>query len=237
MNPPERTVLVTGATGGLGRVAVRQLAAGGARIGIVSSNRERLDALAREASLAPDRSQIAVADLGDPDQARSAVRAIEHSLGGVDVAIHLVGGYRSGTPVVDLTDTDVTEMLEHHLWTTLHVARAVVPGMVERGFGRMIAVSIPNAGTPGANMGAYAVGKAAQESLLLALSREVAGSGVTVNVLQVRAIDVAHERDRERTNRNASWTTPEEIVAAIAFLASDAARSINGARIPLYGAG
>jgi NAD(P)-dependent dehydrogenase (short-subunit alcohol dehydrogenase family) len=136
-----------------------------------------------------------------------------------------------------MTDRDIRDMLEQHLWTTLHVARAVVPGMVERGFGRIVAVSIPNASSPGTEMAAYAVGKAAQESLLLALSREVAGSGVTVNVLHVRAIDVAHERDRARTSKNASWTTPEEIAATIRFLASDEAGRINGARIPLYGAG
>lgn len=237
MRTGDRTALVTGATGGLGRVVVHAFAADGARVGLVSSNRERLDSLAREVGLAPGRSHVAVADLCDPEQAKEAVRSVEQALGGIDVAVHLVGGYLGGTPVVDLTDTDVRGMLDQHLWTTLHVARAVVPGMLRHGFGRIVAVSIPNASSPGTDIAAYAVAKAAQESLLLALSREVAGSGVTVNVLHVRAIDVAHERDRERTKKNAAWTTPEEIAAAIRFLASDEAGAINGARIPLYGSG
>jgi NAD(P)-dependent dehydrogenase (short-subunit alcohol dehydrogenase family) len=228
---------VTGATGGLGRVVVHAFAADGASIGIVSSNRDRLETLARDAGLDPDHSHIAVADLCDPEQARDAVRSVERVLGGIDTAIHVVGGYLGGTPVVDLTDGDVRDMLDQHLWTTLHVARAVVPGMVQHGFGRIVAVSIPNASSPGTEMAAYAVAKAAQESLLLALAREVAGSGVTANVIQVRAIDVGHERDRERTKKNASWTTPEEITATIRFLVSDAAATINGARIPLFGAG
>ncbi len=237
MGPGDRTILVTGATGGLGRVVVHQFAADGFRVGIVSSSRERLDALARDVGLDPDRSHVAVADLCDPEQAKDAVRSVERALGGIDVAIHVVGGYLGGTPVVDLTDQDVRDMLDQHLWTTLHVARAVVPGMVQQAFGRIVAVSIPNASSPGTEMAAYAVAKAAQESLLLALAREVAGSGVTANVIQVRAIDVGHERDRARTKRNASWTTPEEITATIRFLVSEAAATINGARIPLYGAG
>lgn len=237
MGAGDRTILVTGATGGLGRVVVHQFASDGLRVGIVSSNRERLEVLARDAGLDPDRSHIAVADLCDPEQATEAVRSVERTLGGIDIAIHVVGGYLGGTPVVDLADGDVRDMLDQHLWTTLHVARAVVPGMVQHGFGRIVAVSIPNASSPGTEMAAYAVAKAAQESLLLALAREVAGSGVTANVIQVRAIDVGHERDRERTKKNASWTTPEEITATIRFLVSDAAATINGARIPLFGAG
>jgi NAD(P)-dependent dehydrogenase (short-subunit alcohol dehydrogenase family) len=90
---------------------------------------------------------------------------------------------------------------------------------------------------PAAKVSAYAVGKAAEEALLLTLAREVAGTGVTVNVLQVRVIDTAHERDSAPSAKNVAWTTPEEIAAAVRFLCSDAARVVNGARIPLYGAG
>lgn len=237
MHGADRTVLVTGATGGLGRVVVRDLYADGARVGIVSSNGERLRALTRDLALDPERSASAVADLCDPEAAGEAVRTIERALGGVDLAVHVVGGWTGGTPVAELADRDVEEMLEQHLWTTLHVARAAVPGMVNRRWGRFVAVSSPTATAPGAGTAAYAVGKAAQEALLLALAREVAGTGVTVNLLHVRTIDVGHERDAARTARNASWTTPEEIVGAIRYLASDAARVVNGARIALYGGG
>jgi NAD(P)-dependent dehydrogenase (short-subunit alcohol dehydrogenase family) len=69
----------------------------------------------------------------------------------------------------------------------------------------------------------------------LTLAQELRGTGVTANVLQVRAIDARYERDRERTPKNLAGTTPEEITAAILFLCSDQAQTINGARIPLYG--
>jgi NAD(P)-dependent dehydrogenase (short-subunit alcohol dehydrogenase family) len=231
----DRTVLVTGATGGLGRVVVKQLHDGGSKVGIVSTSPDRLHALTRDLDLDPGRTCGAVADLCDADQAAEAVRTIDHGLGSIDVALHLVGGWTGGTPIVDLADGDVEEMLEQHLWTTLHVVRAVVPGMLQRRFGRVVCVSSPTATAPGMNIAPFAIGKAAQETLLLALAREVAGSGVTVNVLQVRTIDVSHERDRARTPDNATWTTPEEILAAMQYLASDEARMVNGARIPLHG--
>jgi NAD(P)-dependent dehydrogenase (short-subunit alcohol dehydrogenase family) len=215
----DRTVLVTGATGGLGRVVVKQLHDRGSKVGIVSTSPDRLHALTRDLDLDPDRTCGAVADLCDADQAAEAVRTISHGLGSI----------------VDLADGDVEEMLEQHLWTTLHVIRAVVPPMLQQRFGRVVCVSSPTATAPGENIAPFAIGKAAQETLLLALAREVAGSGVTVNVLQVRTIDVSHERDRARTPNNASWTTPEEILAAMEYLASDEARMVNGARIPLHG--
>jgi NAD(P)-dependent dehydrogenase (short-subunit alcohol dehydrogenase family) len=71
--------------------------------------------------------------------------------------------------------------------------------------------------------------------MLRSLARDLAGSGVTANLLIVKTIDKDHERDREPTAKNAQWTTPEEIAAAMVMLCEDAAATINGARIPLFG--
>jgi NAD(P)-dependent dehydrogenase (short-subunit alcohol dehydrogenase family) len=124
-------------------------------------------------------------------------------------------------------------MLAQHLWTTLHVTQAVVPGMVDRGWGRVMAVSAPVAADPTAKSAPYAVGKSAEEALLRTLARETANTGVTVNMVVVKAIDLAGVRLTDP--RKSSWTSPEEIVAALRFLVSDEAAAITGARIPLYG--
>ena len=84
-------------------------------------------------------------------------------------------------------------------------------------------------------MAPYAIGKAAQEALLGGLAREVVGTGVTVNLVLVKTIDVDHERDAEPSPKTAAWTTPEEISAVIGHLLSDDARAVNGAKIPLFG--
>jgi NAD(P)-dependent dehydrogenase (short-subunit alcohol dehydrogenase family) len=126
----------------------------------------------------------------------------------------------------------MTGMLDQHLWTTFHVTQAIVPGMVERGWGRVLAVTSPVASEPPAKMASYAVGKAAEEVLLRTLARETADTGVTVNLVVVRTIDVAGARSEDP--KKASWTTPGEIAATLRFLASDEAAAITGARIPLY---
>ena len=232
-----RTALITGATGGLGRVVAADLARDGLRLGLLGSTEERLMALAVELELDTGTWAVAAADLRDGSATRQAVETVGARLGGPDIAIHLVGGWTGGTPLVDIPETDLTSMLEQHAWTTFHVARAVAPGMVERGWGRIVAVSSPLAAEPTARMAAYAAGKAAMEAILGSLARDLAGSGVTVNVIRVHTIDADHQRDRAPSARDAGWTTPAEISAAIRYLCSEAAGVVSGARVPLFGAG
>ena len=233
----DRVALITGSTGSLGRVVAATLAADGVRLGLAGSDPDRLRSLAVELGLADDRWAPAVGDLRDPDAARAAVDAVAGRLGRVDILLHLVGGWAGGTAVIDLDLDEVRTMLDQHLWTTMHVVRAVLPGMVERGWGRIVAVSVPFAANPAARGAAYAIAKAAEETLLRTIAREVASTGVTANLVVVRKIDADHARETEPSPKNAAWTTPEEIAATMRFLCSDAAAAINGARIPLDGRG
>lgn len=229
----DRVVLITGATGGLGRVAARFFADDGARLALNGTDEPRLRSLATELGLADDAWLPVVADLRERDAARDAVAATEDALGGIDVLLHLVGGYSGGTAIVDLEPKAFDDMLGQHLWTTLHVVQAVVGGMIERGWGRIVAVSSPVAAEPPAKSAPYAIAKAAEEVLLRSLARETANTGVTANLVIVKAIDVHGERATDP--KKSSWTTPEEIAATLRFLASDDAAAVTGARIALFG--
>ena len=231
----DRVLVLVGATGGLGRSVAGLAGAAGARLVLVGSDRGRLDGVAEEHGLAADRWLPVVADVADPAGARAVVAAGVEAFGRVDALLHMVGGWVGGTAVADLDAADVQAMLDGHLWSTFHLVQAALPGMLERGLGRIVAVSSPYAVEPGPRGAPYAIGKAAQDSLLRSLAREVADTGVTVNQVAVRTIDVEHEREREPTSRNAAWATPEEIAAVMLFLASDEAAAVNGARIPLFG--
>jgi NAD(P)-dependent dehydrogenase (short-subunit alcohol dehydrogenase family) len=231
----DRVVLVTGATGKLGRVVATTFASAGATLALVGRNDDRLAALGSDLGLAAERWTPAVADLTDADAARAAIDAVVERFGRVDVVLHLVGGWAPGAPVVELTAENLRLMLEQHLWTTLHVVRATVPGMVARGWGRVIAVSTPYVANPLGKGAAYAISKGAEETLLRALAREVAADGVTANLVVVKRIDVDHERERDPSPTNATWTTPEEIAAVMRFLCTDDAAAITGSRIPLDG--
>jgi NAD(P)-dependent dehydrogenase (short-subunit alcohol dehydrogenase family) len=229
----DRVVLVTGATGVLGRVVVARFAAAGARLGLVGTDRDRLTAVAQDLDLADDQWLAATGDLRRPADAQSVVAAVTVRFGRIDVLLHLVGGWAGGTPVVDLDHDELTGMLDQHLWTTLNVAQAVLPGMIASKWGRVLAIGSRSALEPGPRVASYAVAKAAEDTLLRTLAREVAATGVTVNVVTVGTIDEEHQRDSAATPRNATWTEPEEIAAALLYLCSDDAGAINGARLPL----
>jgi NAD(P)-dependent dehydrogenase (short-subunit alcohol dehydrogenase family) len=230
-----RVVMITGATGPAGRAAASRFSADRARVALVSRDRSSLEEVGRSLGVGDDRWLAVPGELTDGEAARAVANAVVDKWGRIDVLLHLVGGWAGGTAVVDLDHAEVQSMFDQHLWTTLHTVQAVVPGMVERGFGRVLAVSSPFATDVRAKGASYAMGKAAEEVLLRSLAREVAGSGVTANLVLVRTIDAKQERESDPSAKNASWTTPAEIAEALAFLASPAADAINGARIPLDG--
>jgi NAD(P)-dependent dehydrogenase (short-subunit alcohol dehydrogenase family) len=229
----DRVVLVTGATGILGRVVVGRFAAAGARLGLVGTQLDRLAEVARDQGLAADRWVAAVGDLRDGAQTRAAVKSVADRFGRVDVVLHLVGGWTGGTALVDLDPAELTGMLDQHLWTTLNVVQAALPGMIAAGWGRVAAVGSRPALEAAPRAASYAIAKTAEDTLLRTLAREAAGTGVTVNLVTVGTIDEQHQRDSAGTPKNATWTTPEEIAAAFLFLCSDEAGAINGARLPL----
>jgi len=233
--PADPVVLVTGATGGLGRVVAGAFAAAGARLGLGGTDDARLPALAADLGLDADRWVAAVGDVATRDGAQGAADAVVARFGRIDVWIHAVGGWAGGTAIVEVDPGELERMLEQHVWSTFHVAQAVVPGMLERGWGRIVAVTTPFAATPGAKGAPYAAAKAAQDTFVRALAREVANTGVTANLVVVRQIDTAHERVTSPTPRNAAATTPEEIASVMRVLCSDESAAINGARIPLDG--
>jgi NAD(P)-dependent dehydrogenase (short-subunit alcohol dehydrogenase family) len=228
MTLDERVAVIAGATGGLGRVVARALAEEGASLALLGTDAGRLQALVDELALPPERCLTAIVDLRDTDATERVVGDLGERLGSVDVLAQLVGGYVGGTPLVDVDRDELSGMLDQHVWTTFNLIRSIVPRMKRGGWGRLVAVTSAAVPAPGAGLASYAATKAAQETLILSLARDLAGSGVTANLLSVKSIDVDH-------SGKAGWTTPEQIAAAIVWLCSDDAGVVSGARIPLFG--
>jgi NAD(P)-dependent dehydrogenase (short-subunit alcohol dehydrogenase family) len=226
-----RVAMITGATGGLGRVLASDLAAEGYDLALLGSDAGRLEALRDELGLDRERTLTVAANLRDALAVTSAIDTVYERFGRVDALAHLVGGWTGGMHIGRSPDDPYASMIDQHFWTSLNVVRDLAPRMVDAGFGRIAAVTSPMAATPDAGMSAYAVGKAAQEALFAALAQEVVTTGVTVNVVRVRAIDTsAGEGPSEKDYA----TTPTEISAAIRYLFSDDARVVNGQRIGLH---
>ena len=221
-SPDSPVVLITGATGPAGEAAARRFARDGARLALVSRDRAKLEELGRGLGIAADSWMAVTSDLSGSGAAKAVAAQVEERWSRIDVLVHLVGGWVGGTAVVDLDRDEIRGMLEQHLWTTLRIVQQVVPGMIERGFGRVLAVSSPVATDVRPKQASYAIGKAAQEVMIRSLAREVADSGVTANLVLARTIGPEH-------------TSADELAETLAFLASPAAAAINGARIPLDG--
>ncbi|MGH2581532.1 MAG: SDR family oxidoreductase [Anaerolineales bacterium] len=227
-------VVVAGAAGGLGAVATAAFAENGANMALLGRSLDKLDALAAELALA-DRVLTQAGNLSDPDQAITIAGEVLKKFGRIDILLNFVGGWIGGKSVIDTKKDDLDAMLDQHLMSTYALVKAFVPEMLKNKWGRILAVSSPNASRPPGNSSPYAVGKSAMEALILSLAQEIKGSGVTANLVLVKTIDVAHQRQINPSQENKGWTTPEEISATLLHLCSEEAAVINGARIPLFG--
>jgi len=227
MNLKDRTVVISGAAGALGMVLATELAAQGASLALLGRSVDKLEAVAGSLALPQERILIRSADLSKPEQAVAAAAAVAARFGRVDALLHLVGGWTGGKTLLEAAAAELSSMLEQHVWTSFHAVRAFLPHLLANGWGRVVMISSPFAARPNAKGGPYAIGKAGQEALLLALSQELRGTGVTANLLLAKNIAVESEK--------ASATAPKELAAAILYLLSEEAGVINGARIPMYG--
>lgn len=219
------TIVITGATGALGMKTAHAFAARGHSLTLLHNDQGKLDALTRDLDLSADRLLASVVDLRSGEAVRSAAGAVSAKFGAVHALIHLVGGWVGGKTLPEGSVEELESMLGQHVWTTFHLFQSFTPLLVRSRRGRVIVVSASTVPNPPGKTGIYTAAKAAQENLVLTLAAELRDQGVTANIIQVRAIDVGN---------TGKGTTPDEIVAAMLYLYSEAAAKISGARLPLY---
>lgn len=235
MTLENRTAVITGATGGLGSVLTRDLAALKLNLALLDIDPARLETLTRDLALPASRFLARSVNLLDPAETKAAAEAVSAKFGRTDILLHVVGGWTGGKTLVEAPAEDLAFMLNQHVWTSFNVTQAFIPHMVSNGWGRIVMVTSPFAANPNAKGGPYSIGKAGQESLMLTLAQELKGTGVTANLLQAKTIDVKREKVNNPSPQNAAWTTPEELSAAVQYLLTDEAGTVNGAKIPLFG--
>ncbi len=228
-----RVIAIAGAAGGLGPTVVRRLSGAGSTLCLCGRERAKLEDLATEAGAHAD---VDVVDLLDPEAARGWAAALAERHGRIDALVHLVGGWRGGTPIEEAPLEDWGFLADLLVQTVQHATQAFAPHLLESGRGRFVIVSSGQAQAPTHTNAAYAAAKAASEAWTLALAHRFKGTGATANVVVVGAI-VAPEMRAEDPDKDFSTFTPaEEIAEAIAYLCSDAAASMNGQRLTLRGA-
>jgi NAD(P)-dependent dehydrogenase (short-subunit alcohol dehydrogenase family) len=231
-----RVIAIAGAAGGLGPVVARRLADDGASLALTDVDQQRLDSLVADLDLEETRVDARVVDLLDENAAIGWPKAIAEALGPVDGLLHLVGGWRGGEPLTTAPLADYEFLHDLLVRTVIHSTRAFADALAASEHGRFVLVSSSQAQAPDGSNAAYGAAKAAAEAWTLALAdhfRE-AGSAATSNILVVNAIITPQMREASPDKEFKTFTAAEEIADAAAFICSDAARKMNGKRLPLY---
>ena len=227
-----RVIAVAGAGGSLGPVVVQRLAAEGAMVAGTDRDQERLDTCA--ASIGEDRWDGRIVDLLDEAAGRDWCEAVVERFGRVDGLIHLVGGWRGGTPLHEAPPED-WDLLEGLLVRTVqNTTRAFYSQLAASEAGRFALVSAKQAQHPSNDNAAYAAAKAAAEAWTLAYADGFAGTRATANIVVVNAILTPAMRKKNPDKEYPAFTPAEHIAEAIAFLCSDAAAAMNGQRLSLH---
>jgi NAD(P)-dependent dehydrogenase (short-subunit alcohol dehydrogenase family) len=221
----DRTVVLTGAAGNLGRAVAAVFAERGANL--VLLDRRAADADARHLCVA--------LDLLDARAVQAAADKAIERFGRIDVLCNLAGAFRMGAPVHETPEADWTFLLDVNARTVLNTARAVVPRMLAAGGGRIVNVGAYAAQKGAAQMGAYVAAKSAVIRLTESMSAELRERGINVNCVLPTIIDTPENRAAMPGADARRWVAPRELAEVVAFLASDAARAIHGAALPVTG--
>lgn len=226
-----KTVLVAGGTGGLGRAVSLAFLDEGAKV-VVPYRSEAEFAELKHAS-GQRESQLMGRTVDVLDEA--AVARLVEDAGTVDALVNTVGAYVGGVELWKLGAADLDRMLNLNLRSGFVLAKAVLPGMLERGRGAVVNVSAKAALDHGSGASAYAASKAASLAMMDSLAAETRGTGVRVNSVLPSIIDTKANREAMPGAKFDAWPKPEDIAKVILFLASDAAKVVHGAAVTVYG--
>jgi NAD(P)-dependent dehydrogenase (short-subunit alcohol dehydrogenase family) len=225
-------VLITGAAGALGREVAQLFAGQSARLALLDQDLGRLTASFGDAGLHPDRLLLA-ADVTSSESMQNAVQQVIERFQHIDVLVHVAGGFEMGEMTHALSRASWDRMMNLNAWSFVAVTGSVIPSMVLRGAGKVIAVSAQSAVRGQAAMAAYVASKSALQRLVESLSAEVAPDGVHVNSVAPTILDTPANRSAMPSADPASWVSLAAAARAIGFLASSASEAVHGRHLVL----
>jgi NAD(P)-dependent dehydrogenase (short-subunit alcohol dehydrogenase family) len=221
-----KIVIVTGASGALGKVVVDSALAKGAKVGAIDHATSSVKATS-------ERIELGGVDLTDPTAAKKAVDAVASHFGRLDALINIAGGFAFETTVEGDPKT-WQHLYALNVLTALNASRSAIPHLSASGAGRIVNVGAMGAIQASAGMGPYAASKAGVHRLTEALAAEWKGK-ITVNAVLPSTIDTAANRASMPNADFSKWVRPEELADVILFLTSDAASAVTGALLPVNG--
>jgi 3-oxoacyl-[acyl-carrier protein] reductase len=221
-----KVVVVTGASGALGKVVAETAFARGAKVAGV-------DYAPSQAPATMNRMELGGVDLSDTAAAKNAIDAVASHFGRLDALINIAGGFAFET-VAEGDPKIWQRMYALNVLTALNASRSALPHLAASRSARIVNIGAIGGLQAGAGMGAYAASKAGVHRLTEALAAEWKGK-ITVNAVLPSIIDTPANRASMPKADFTKWVTPRELAEVILFLASDAAGAVTGALIPVSG--
>ena len=237
-----RIAVVTGGIGGLGTEICRHLAQDGRRVVAVDLGGSDARLATFFAATAGLDVAFEAADVGDPESCAALVDRIGAAHGPIDILVNAAGITRDAR-LVKMEQFQWDEVMRVNLDSVFNLCRLVVEGMCDRGFGRIVNISSVNGQTGQFGQTNYAAAKAGMHGFTMALAREVARKGVSVNSVSPGYIDTEMTRAVREDIRQQIVASipagrigqPEDIARVVAFLCSDGADYVTGANVPVNG--
>lgn len=227
-----RVVVITGAGGALGG-AIAAAFRGEARLALTDRQAAKLE----RAYGAWPEALLQACDLSSADDVARLVGAVLERHGRLDVLVNVAGGFRGGKPLHEAPPDELDAMFAINTRSVWNICRAVVPVMLRQGGGRIVTIASLSALAGGAAVAAYGAAKAATLRLCESLSAEVRGQGLNVNCVLPGTMDTPANRAAMPDADPAHWVDPRAVADVVRFLASDAARAVHGAALPVVGRG
>ena len=221
-----KVVIVTGASGALGKVVAEAALARGARVA-------GLDHAASQTPATATRIELGGVDLSNAAEAKKAIDAVVAHFGRLDALVNIAGGF-AFEAVAEGDPRTWQHMYALNVLTALNASRAAIPHLATSASARIVNIGAMGALQAGAGMGAYAASKAGVHRLTEALAAEWKGK-ITVNAVLPSIIDTSANRASMPKADFAKWVTPQELADVILFLVSDAASAVTGALLPVSG--
>ena len=226
-----RHIVVTGAAGALGRAVVQHFLDQGARIALLDHRMEHIvnvfPGLDNSQHLMLEVDVTSVESMGD------AAGRILAAFKQVDALVHIAGGFEMGEEVHALSRPAWDRMMNLNAWSFVAVSQALVPSMIERKAGSVVAVTAKNAARGTAAMAAYIASKSALQRLVEASAAELKPHGITVNSIAPSTLDTPANRQAMPNANPESWVSTAVAAQTIGFLASPAAAALHGQHLTL----
>jgi NAD(P)-dependent dehydrogenase (short-subunit alcohol dehydrogenase family) len=229
----DRVVVITGAAGNLGHAVVHTFKTAGAKLALVDRASGRLESIFPDLAGSPDCFITPPTDITDPGAVGAMVEATHRHFGKIEILINLAGGYRAGRPLPETPLGDWDLMLNLNAKSVFITCQAVIPHMLRQGYGKIISIASRAALGGEAFHAAYSVSKTAVVRLTESMAAELKAAGINVNCVMPGIIDTPPNRAAMPSADFSKWVAPQAVADVILFLASDGARAINGASLPV----